>query len=411
MLENDSTYYIKRIKLINVRCFRKLDLNILGNSSTPRMRTVMIGKNGTCKSTVLRCIALGLCDRSDADSLLSEPFGLIVTEGCKSAEIIIDISEKTRPKETFTLKTIIERAGGKEVIEKKLGSSMFYPIFVGGYGAARATDGQDEFRDYRTLDSVYTLFQYQSDLIGPELIMRRLEDFLGDDNYNKTMSGIKRALGLSPRDHIRVKKGGGVEIVGPSSGKGPIPLEGWADGYRITFNWILDLYSWAMKAEKVTSSGGISGIVLLDEIEQHLHPSMQTTMLNNFSKLFPQIQLITTTHSPLVTLGAKAEEIVVFRKKQKWVYADEDIPDLSGYSAEDVILDKRLFNTPIFPVKTESILKQYNSLYNIDQSKRTEKQKETLKKLSNKLITQQSIGKSETPLSRELNKLKIKYNL
>ena len=159
MLENNSTYYIKRIKLINVRCFRTLDLNILGNSSTPRMRTVMIGKNGTCKSTVLRCIALGLCDRSDADSLLSEPFGLIVTEGCKSAEIIIDISEKTRPKETFTLKTIIERVGGKEVIEKKLGSSKFYPIFVGGYGAARATDGQDEFRDYRTLDSVYTLFK------------------------------------------------------------------------------------------------------------------------------------------------------------------------------------------------------------------------------------------------------------
>ena len=44
-------------------------------------------------------------------------------------------------------------------------------------------------------------------------------------------------------------------------------------------SWILDLYAWAMRANRVTKAGGIHGVLLVDEVEQHLHPSMQTTLL------------------------------------------------------------------------------------------------------------------------------------
>lgn len=51
----------------------------------------------------------------------------------------------------------------------------------------------------------------------------------------------------------------------------------------------------------------ISGIVVIDEIELHLHPSLQAEILPKLIKLFPRIQFILTSHSPLFVLGMKKE--------------------------------------------------------------------------------------------------------
>lgn len=51
----------------------------------------------------------------------------------------------------------------------------------------------------------------------------------------------------------------------------------------------------------------ISGIVVIDEIDLHLHPSLQAEILPKLIKLFPRIQFILTTHSPLFVLGMKKE--------------------------------------------------------------------------------------------------------
>ena len=119
---------------------------------------------------------------------------------------------------------------------------------------------------------------------------------------DKVEAGIKRVLGLIPEDEIHLPKGGGVEVSGPTVGK-RVRLEGWADGYRLTLAWLLDLYGWAMRADRVQPNGGIEGILLIDEIEQHLHPSMQTRILPRLGKILPDLQIIATTHSPLIALS------------------------------------------------------------------------------------------------------------
>ena len=56
--------YITRIELENIRSFKNLSINLKTNKS-PRMLSVIIGRNGTCKSTLLRGIALALCHESE----------------------------------------------------------------------------------------------------------------------------------------------------------------------------------------------------------------------------------------------------------------------------------------------------------------------------------------------------------
>ena len=56
----------------------------------------------------------------------------------------------------------------------------------------------------------------------------------------------------------------------------------------------------------------LPGVVLIDEIDAHLHPSWQVKIGSWFCKYFPKIQFIVTTHSPLIC-HAKAENVTVWR--------------------------------------------------------------------------------------------------
>ena len=72
---------IARLHLKHIRGFDELEIKFDNN----RMQTVIIGENGTCKTTILRAIAIGLADSKDASGLLAEPTGVLVAEGKSTA--------------------------------------------------------------------------------------------------------------------------------------------------------------------------------------------------------------------------------------------------------------------------------------------------------------------------------------
>ena len=58
------------------------------------------------------------------------------------------------------------------------------------------------------------------------------------------------------------------------------------------------------------------GLVLLDEIDLHLHPSWQVKIVPALKKAFPSVQFVTTTHSPMVLPGLEHDEIVRLRQRE-----------------------------------------------------------------------------------------------
>lgn len=402
--------YITRIRLDHIRGFRELDLQVRDKDRKPRLRTVIIGMNGTNKTTLLRCIAIGLCEREQANALLTEEIGRLISEGSQRATITIELSPggSRRP---VRISTRLQRKEVGDVVYRQDRPKTFPESFlVAGYGAGRAMEGPESGRPYQIVDSVYTMFRYDHTLIDTELTLRRLEDYLKTNMYNKTLKGIKNVLCLSEKDRIDRVRGGGIVVSGPTVGR-RIPLQGWADGYRRTFNWILDLYAWGMRAQKVTPTGGIAGILLLDEVEQHLHPSMQMKLIPKLSELLPDLQVFATTHSPLVALGLAPEELVALRREGKQVVAESDLPDFAGYSAEDMLIDRRLFDTEVYKPELQSKFESYRKLALIPQAKRTEKQTRELRSLGSRLRSQESPKAKASPLVRELMQLRQKYGL
>ncbi len=83
-------------------------------------------------------------------------------------------------------------------------------------------------------------------------------------------------------------------------------------GYKRLFSIVFDI---AYRSFILNKDAEPTGIAIIDEIELHLHPTLQQEVLNRFKKTFPEIQFIVSTHSPLVisNLKANAEENKVIR--------------------------------------------------------------------------------------------------
>ena len=96
--------YIKKIVLKNIRCFEDIEISYdLSGDAHPW--TVIVGDNAVGKTTLLRSIAIGLCDESSAAGLLKESDSGYVRYGEKEGSIIIDLVGDTKK---YKIKTTIE---------------------------------------------------------------------------------------------------------------------------------------------------------------------------------------------------------------------------------------------------------------------------------------------------------------
>lgn len=85
-----------------------------------------------------------------------------------------------------------------------------------------------------------------------------------------------------------------------------------SDGYKRLVNIVIDLSFRAvilngnLYDEEVLAE--TRGTVLIDEVDLHLHPSLQGTVLNGLRRAFPKLQIIASTHSPIVMSGVTSDE-------------------------------------------------------------------------------------------------------
>jgi predicted ATP-binding protein involved in virulence len=109
-----------------------------------------------------------------------------------------------------------------------------------------------------------------------------------------------------------------------------ILFENLPQGYNRLLSIVFDIAyrSYILNGEKEPE-----GIVFIDEIELHLHPTLQQEVLDRFRKTFPEIQFIVSTHSPLVlsNLMADGEQNKIIKLKNDGVtYTHETIDNLYG---------------------------------------------------------------------------------
>jgi energy-coupling factor transporter ATP-binding protein EcfA2 len=302
---------VKRITLTNVGAFAEASIDL-----HPRVN-ILLGNNGVGKSTLLRALAVALAGKD------AEPYAArLVRVGKETAQITV---ETTR--QSYT--TIIQRTtSGAELTSLPMRALDGEGWLALAFPPLRTTSGKArrqsrESAGFPTVNDVLPLAKGDADLRLDDL-----QDWIADIDYRAkterdTGSGDTRYERLIERffeivahvlEGVTVK----FQSVDPATKRvtvvtddGPVPLEYVSQGTSSIISWVgvllqrlYEIYG----ADEEPVSRYV--LVLMDEIDAHMHPAWQRVLLPRVLECFPGMQLIATTHSPLLLNGLDAECIL-----------------------------------------------------------------------------------------------------
>jgi predicted ATP-binding protein involved in virulence len=142
--------------------------------------------------------------------------------------------------------------------------------------------------------------------------------------------------------------------------RGTLPLSSLSSGIKIAVGLVVDLVSRLARANPGTGAAALlesaPGIVLIDEVDLHLHPTWQQKILPQLRDIFPRIQFIVTTHSPQVLSTVAAESIRVIDG------AAVRRVDFSAGLRSDIVMEKILGTPPEPQLGINSDLDRYMGL-------------------------------------------------
>lgn len=404
--------YIKSIQLQNIKRFENIKYEFKKKGAS----LVLAGDNGDGKSTILRSIAISLCDRWTAAGLLRELSGELVSAplDIPNGKIVLELlSGRTLHEITTTIQwnakemyefpdRVIKTYKNDKLVTPPYNDENFpwEKIFATGYGAGLRVIGNQDFQDYFTGDSLYSLFRYDTMLQNPELALRRIKDTVtkrngknkGDAIQNEIVRWLADLLLLKPKQ-LQVKANG-IQIIKEYAGrKISVPLASSGDGFQAITSVVLDMLAWwflfkfydsnngNLRTITITAEGlrNIEGIVIIDEIEQHLHPRWQREILPRLKASFPKVQFIISTHSPLVLSSTEEESLILLENEQYFA-------DLSGWRAGEVLKIMGAGGTRGRPKALSDQIMRYKELYleKLDKGKLSPKKARELGSLERK---------------------------
>jgi predicted ATP-binding protein involved in virulence len=147
-----------------------------------------------------------------------------------------------------------------------------------------------------------------------------------------------------------------------SNDRGKLSFNTLSDGYSAILNIVTEII--LRMEEKSSKIYNMQGIVLIDEIETHLHIELQKKILPFLTTLFPKIQFIVSSHSPFVLNSI--ENAVVYDLENKF-----RVSDLSAYSVDGII--ENYFDIDKYSDSIKNKLEEYENLIQKSNLSETEK--------------------------------------
>ena len=351
----EEPVYLLKLELENVRCFgEKETLDLSDGNGNWRKWTVILGDNGTGKTTLLQSMAgyekLNFLDLTGEEGLINSYIPHIFSKqkslpypnnsNPKEARLGLTFFENELNSHTLTTinGTINSSDQSKNIIQKAI---------VFGYGANRRISN-DSLRESRSENSE-SLFNENAKLINAEEWLFQLDYVASKESDIRAFASNKRnqvkqiLIDLLPEiEDIRFTtptKGDLVSYVEFKTPFGWLSIHQLSLGYKTMVAWMVDLAARMFKRYPDSDNPlAEPAIVLVDEIDLHLHPKWQRKIFDYLSEKFPATQFIVTAHSPLIVQSApKDANIVVLRKEGDHVVIDNDVESVQDWRLDQII--------------------------------------------------------------------------
>lgn len=317
--------FLKRLRVENLRSLRSAELSFDCAESPVRKWTLILGENGSGKSSLLRAIGLVMAGSDALPELLGEPDPWI-RNGARTARIEADLV--TAEGDARPISISLKRGEGVASLLRRNAKSLSLldralrhadrSYLTVGYGVSRRLGtGLEQsflkeslFRAPRA-QTVGTLFSNDASL-------NSLEAWAMDLDYRRGRAGlevVKATLdGLMPNVRFTSidKRQRRLLFKTPD---GIVPLAQLSDGYQNVAAWCGDLlFRISQTFGDYANPLSARGLLLIDEMELHLHPVWQRQLRMFVNDTLPNFQIVATTHSALTAQQAGPEELFVVRR-------------------------------------------------------------------------------------------------
>lgn len=341
--------FITKVKINAVRNLRDLTIDL---STTERKNLILTGKNGSGKTSVLEAMRLYSTYRVKWDAeiltLGDNPYKNQFITHDDELQVATDEEVNDMLEEVFDkrsdddLRQRIEKISGISIEYKNLQAIrekyLAGDFILAYYPAERAyavksdtTTKQIKLKDmYKISESPGKDFvEYMKNLVIKEHMYRygNQHDKEKADAYKTKIKRIDKIFQqVYENSHVTLDLDiDSMTFNIKESGKFPYDFSALPSGYAAILYIVLDLI---MRMEKkVINTYDLEGIVMIDEVDAHLHLSMQRTILRNLTEMFPNIQFIVSTHSPFV-LSSVSNAIVYDLVDRRRIDSKEGLSNL-----------------------------------------------------------------------------------
>lgn len=399
--------YIQKAEITNIKSIKKFEIEF----PNPAGWHVLIGDNGSGKTTIIQSMVLALVGAEESQALRlnwndwlnnnnfnnhiklfasrNSKYDEVITKFTDEEDILFDAVVYERP--SHNTPQIYGHLMIKQSDNKKTGNVYRYTqkqsgFFSSAFGPYRRFEsGSEEWKAVFENPSLANLAAHLS-LFGEDVAFTEIITWLKYLDYQsyesnkksqQTLENIKRLVNHENEGESFLPHNAKLEKVNSEGvffkdGNGvAISINQMSDGYRSALSLLFELIRQLVRVygselvfkniEKGDMFIDLPGVVLIDEIDAHLHPTWQTRIGQWFLKYFPQLQFIVTTHSPLVCRACEKGSI--------WKLAapgsDEVSGEVTGIDRERLIYGNVLdaYGTGVFGENT-SISEESNDMLN-----------------------------------------------
>lgn len=311
------------VEISNFKAIEQLQLSLkepaapsveLASRRAPSL--VILGENATGKSSILEAISLALTTFAARDTL-DVPWSRMVLDpsqlGLERAGMQLQATVRVQLTDGQSVTLTIDQ--GSPAVRSELGGHQV-PVFA--YGAFRRfLTGTRRAEPHKHIRNLFD----GSTLSNPEPWLKTLKK----DQFDMVIRTLRDLLSIEGEFDVIQREPGTRELRMVTSLTEPdgelrlirTPLQALSSGYRSILGMVCDIMRGLLDPqvyEGFESFQAARGVVLIDEIEAHLHPRWKVQVMSNLRAALPGITFIVTTHDPLCLRGMGVGEVVVLQR-------------------------------------------------------------------------------------------------
>ncbi|MGK2742246.1 AAA family ATPase [Tepidicaulis sp. LMO-SS28] len=335
------------VSVRNFKSLEEIDLDLdPPEQNQPAPALLILGENATGKSSILEAIALAVMPEAARAKLRLEPQKMILDPRFLGApEHLAPMKAELRASfadGTDTSVTLSRNPLGQFSQKDKVA----LPVFA--YGA---------YRQYLKGDRKFVAHKHVRSLFHPDELLPNPERWLlklDEPQFNMVVRALREVFNIEGTFDVLERNGDRIYVVirPENTADGPLlrtPIELVSSGFRAVLAMLCDIMQGLMDNRVnrgFSSLENATALVLIDEVEAHLHPRWKMSIMTGLRKALPGVTFIATSHDPLCLRGMKKGEVMVLERISGdqastnlpvFTHSLVDLPDNENWTVEQLL--------------------------------------------------------------------------